>query len=92
MKERRKLLLPALARRDRWRIALIVYTIALVDPGARDANPRLLKALAQESGGESFRPDAPREIADVLQQIAVTYTHIGMTDEAVNAIVHVFGG
>ena len=62
----------------------VIYTIALVDPGARDANPALLKELAQASGGESFRPDtdAPQEIAEALGQIArdirQTYT-IGYT-------------
>jgi len=47
-----------------------IYTIALVDPAARDANPRLLKELAQESGGESFRPDDPGEIAAAFDRIA----------------------
>jgi Mg-chelatase subunit ChlD len=42
----------------------VIYTIAVVDPGSRDANPKLLEELAQASGGQSFRPDQPREIAD----------------------------
>lgn len=53
----------------------VIYTIALVAPGARDANPRLLKELAQASGGESFRPDAPREITEALGQIARDIRH-----------------
>ena len=53
----------------------VIYTIALVDPGSRDANPTLLKDLAQASGGESFRPDGPREIGDVLRQIARDIRH-----------------
>ena len=36
----------------------------------RDANPRLLKELAQESGGESFQPDDPGEIAEAFERIA----------------------
>ena len=62
----------------------VIYTIALVIPGVRDANPTLLKELAQASGGQSFRPDtdAPQEIAEALGQIARdirrTYT-IGYT-------------
>jgi hypothetical protein len=35
----------------------VIYTIALVLPGVHDANPALLKELAQASGSESFRPD-----------------------------------
>jgi Ca-activated chloride channel homolog len=55
----------------------VIYTIALVLPGVRDANPTLLKELAHASGGESFRPDttAPQEIADALGQIARDIRH-----------------
>jgi Ca-activated chloride channel homolog len=55
----------------------VIYTIALVIPGGRDANPTLLKELAQASGGESFRPDtdAPQQIAEVLGQIARDIRH-----------------
>lgn len=55
----------------------VIYTIALVIAGVRDANPTLLKELAQSSGGESFRPDtdAPREITEALGQIAKDIRH-----------------
>jgi Ca-activated chloride channel homolog len=53
----------------------VIYTIALVAPAARDANPALLKELAQASGGESFRPDAPLEISEALGQIARNIRH-----------------
>jgi VWFA-related protein len=53
----------------------VIHTIALVAPGDHDANPGLLKDLARESGGESFRPDAPREIADALGTIARDIRH-----------------
>jgi len=53
----------------------VIHTIALVEPGARDANPKLLKDLAMESGGESFRPDDPGEIADALDQVALALRH-----------------
>jgi Ca-activated chloride channel homolog len=52
-----------------------IYTIALVDPAARDANPRLLRELAQESGGESFRPDDPGAIAAAFERIARDIRH-----------------
>ena len=53
----------------------VIHTIALVTPRADDANPKLLEDLAQASGGESFRPDAPREIAEALGQIARDIRH-----------------
>jgi VWFA-related protein len=66
-------------REDAVRKALasnaVIYTIALVEPGARDANPKLLKELATESGGEFFRPDDSREIAAALDQVARNLRH-----------------
>lgn len=53
----------------------VIYTIALIEPGARDANPKLLKELAVESGGESFRPDDPREIAEAFDRVARDLRH-----------------
>jgi Ca-activated chloride channel family protein len=53
----------------------VIYTIAIVDPGSSEANPRLLKELAQASGGESFRPERDREITDALSQIARDIRH-----------------
>jgi Mg-chelatase subunit ChlD len=53
----------------------VIYTIALIIPGVGDANPTLLKELAQASGGESFRPDGPSEISGALGQIARDIRH-----------------
>jgi len=53
----------------------VIYTVALIDQGSRDANPKLLEELAQASGGQSFRPERPREIADALGQIARDIRH-----------------
>jgi Ca-activated chloride channel homolog len=53
----------------------VIYAIALVAPGVDDANPTLLKELAQASGGVSFRPNAPRGIAEALGQIARDIRH-----------------
>jgi VWFA-related protein len=52
-----------------------IYTIAVEDPAARDTNPKLLKELAQESGGEAFRPDDPAEIARAFDRIARDIRH-----------------
>jgi VWFA-related protein len=53
----------------------VIYTIALVEYGSRDANPQLLKDLSLASGGESYRPDDAEEIADVLGKIARDIRH-----------------
>ena len=53
----------------------VIYTVALIDPLSRDANPALLAELALTSGGESFRPDGPRGIAEALGQVARHIRH-----------------
>jgi Ca-activated chloride channel family protein len=53
----------------------VIYTVALMDEGARDANPRLLEQLADSSGGLAFRPRDPREFADALRDIARAIRH-----------------
>ena len=35
-----------------------IYTVGIIDPLEREANPGLLKRLAQATGGESFFHDA----------------------------------
>lgn len=49
---------------------VLVYTVAIVDPVGREANPRILRRLAQESGGEAFEPRDPGRVIDVLRHIA----------------------
>jgi VWFA-related protein len=53
----------------------VIYTIALVEHGSRDANPRLLKELSWASGGEAFRPEDARGIGKALSQIAGDIRH-----------------
>jgi Ca-activated chloride channel homolog len=53
----------------------VIYTIGLIEPGSRDANPQLLKELSLASGGESFRPRDSREIAEALDRIARDIRH-----------------
>ena len=53
----------------------VIYTIGLIEPGARDANPKLLKELSQESGGEAFRPEDAEGISKALGQIARDIRH-----------------
>ncbi len=54
----------------------LIYTVALVDPVERDANPKLLKRIAETSGGEAFEPADARGITDALQRIARDIRHV----------------
>jgi VWFA-related protein len=48
----------------------VIYTVALTDPIARDANPKQLKALSDASGGEASVPRDVTDVKDVLRRIA----------------------
>lgn len=48
----------------------LIYTVALVDPIEMDRNPKILRRLADGSGGESFTPKNANAIDGVLRQIA----------------------
>jgi VWFA-related protein len=56
----------------------VVYTIALIEPGMRGSNPRLLEELSQSTGGRSFRPsranDLPGMLRDIAREVRHTYT------------------
>jgi Ca-activated chloride channel family protein len=47
-----------------------IFTVMLKDPVLRDGNPKLLKRLATETGGESFEPDKVDDIPETLEHIA----------------------
>jgi VWFA-related protein len=55
-----------------------IYTIALDDPLIRDGNPKLLRQLAQSTGGESYRPrrvdDVPQAFERISKDIRNAYT------------------
>jgi VWFA-related protein len=53
----------------------VIYTIALIDRGTRDANQKLLEDIARVTGGEAFRPGSPRRISEVLRRIARDIRH-----------------
>jgi Ca-activated chloride channel homolog len=53
----------------------LIYTVALMDPVARDTNPKRLKQIAVASGGEAFAPEDIGEISDVLRRIAADIRH-----------------
>ena len=52
-----------------------IYTVGIIDPLERDANPGLLKRLANATGGESFFPRDVDDVDDVLQEIADDIRH-----------------
>jgi Ca-activated chloride channel homolog len=49
---------------------VVFYTIGLFDPNAHDANPGVLKALANATGGQAFFPRDPEEVAQIMQRIS----------------------
>jgi Ca-activated chloride channel family protein len=48
----------------------VIYTIALIDPVDREANPGRLRQLAEASGGDAYRPRDAAGVAEALQRIA----------------------
>lgn len=52
-----------------------IYTVGIIDPLEREANPGLLKRLAQATGGEAFFPRHVDDVDDVLQTIADDIRH-----------------
>ena len=52
-----------------------IYTVGIIDPLERDANPRLLRRLADATGGASFFPRGVDDVDDVLKKIADDIRH-----------------
>ena len=48
----------------------VIYTIGLIDPLTRDGNPRLLRQLAEATGGESHQPRRLAQVAEAFDAIA----------------------
>jgi Ca-activated chloride channel family protein len=48
----------------------VIYSIALTDPLTRDGNPGLMRRLARATGGESFQPRRPDDVAEAFDRIA----------------------
>jgi Ca-activated chloride channel family protein len=61
--------LDAVLRRSRESNAAI-YTIGIYDDNDMDRNPRVLKALAQTTGGERFLPRSPGDLMRICNLIA----------------------
>jgi VWFA-related protein len=49
---------------------VVIYTIGIYDPNEREARPKLLRQLADATGGEAFFPQAGEPVTPVLERIA----------------------
>lgn len=49
---------------------VVIYTIGLEDPAGGEGKPKVLRELAEVTGGEAFFPKKNEEIATVLERIA----------------------
>lgn len=47
-----------------------IYTVGLFDPDDPDRNPKVLKSLAESTGGERFLPRSPSELVEACERIA----------------------
>ena len=47
-----------------------IYTVALVDPMLRDGNPKLLRRLAEATGGESYQPRRVDDVDEAFERIS----------------------
>jgi Ca-activated chloride channel family protein len=47
-----------------------IYTIGIYDANAADKDPRVLKALSNETGGERFQPETPGLLLQTCEHIA----------------------
>jgi VWFA-related protein len=52
-----------------------IYTVGVIDPLEREADPGLLRRLAQATGGASHFPRHVNEVEDVLREIARDIRH-----------------
>jgi Ca-activated chloride channel family protein len=56
----------------------MIYSVILHDPVDRDGNPKLLRRMSGETGGEAFMPrdidDVPEALEHIARDIRATYT------------------
>jgi VWFA-related protein len=53
----------------------VIYALGLFDEQDPDQNPRVLKRLARETGGEAFFPEQPGEVEPICERIARDIRH-----------------
>jgi Ca-activated chloride channel homolog len=49
---------------------VILYTIGIFDEQDGDSNPRVLKQLAKDTGGEAFLPESSKDVVPICERIA----------------------
>jgi Ca-activated chloride channel family protein len=49
---------------------VIIYTIGIFDERDSDRNPRVLKRLAKNTGGEAFLPESTKDVVPICRRIA----------------------
>src|SRR4029077_16780842 len=54
---------------------VVIYAIGLFEAGSIDKNPKVLKKLSKETGGEVYFPKSPAEVVSDCQQIAGDIRH-----------------
>jgi len=54
---------------------VVIFTVTLTDPYGPGGNPKLMKQLAEETGGENFTPKNMGEVAKALEAIAHELRH-----------------
>ena len=57
------------------RSSAIIYTVGIFDENDPESNPRVLKRLAQATGGEAFLPGQFTEVVDICERIARDIRH-----------------
>jgi VWFA-related protein len=71
------------------RAGAVIYSVALDNPDDRDANPRVLKKLAGETGARTFTPGSAAEVmrafAQIAREIRTAYT-IGFVPTATSDV------
>jgi Ca-activated chloride channel family protein len=55
--------------------SVAIYAIGLFDSHSADQNPRILKKLASDTGGQAYLPHSSAEVVKVCQQIAEDIRH-----------------
>ena len=55
--------------------SVAIYAIGLFDSQSADQNPRILKKLASDTGGQAYLPHSSAEVVKVCQQIAEDIRH-----------------
>jgi Ca-activated chloride channel family protein len=52
-----------------------VYAVAIIDPLLRGGNPKLLRQLAQATGGEFYQPRGADDVSDAFERISKDIRH-----------------